>query len=49
MKGKCMGLNQAALFDLDGVVVDTETQYSVFWGKVGEKFHPEIENFNYRR
>lgn len=47
MKGKCMGLNQAALFDLDGVVVDTETQYSVFWGKVGEKFHPEIENFNY--
>ena len=23
---------KAALFDLDGVVIDTETQYSVFWG-----------------
>lgn len=38
---------KAALFDLDGVVVDTETQYSRFWGKVGDKFHPEIENFGY--
>lgn len=25
----------AVLFDFDGVVVDTETQYSVFWHKVG--------------
>lgn len=25
----------AALFDFDGVVVDTETQYSVFWHKIG--------------
>lgn len=25
----------AALFDFDGVVVDTETQYSVFWHKMG--------------
>ena len=23
--------NIAALFDFDGVVMDTETQYSVFW------------------
>lgn len=25
----------AVLFDFDGVVVDTETQYSIFWHKVG--------------
>lgn len=24
----------AALFDFDGVVMDTETQYSVFWNSV---------------
>ena len=23
---------KAALFDLDGVVFDTEPQYSIFWG-----------------
>lgn len=27
--------SMAALFDFDGVVVDTETQYSVFWHKIG--------------
>ena len=27
--------NIAVLFDFDGVVVDTETQYSVFWHKMG--------------
>ena len=27
--------SMAALFDFDGVVVDTETQYSVFWHKMG--------------
>jgi len=26
---------QAVLFDFDGVVVDTETQYSIFWHKIG--------------
>jgi len=25
----------AALFDMDGVVLDTETQYSVFWNRIG--------------
>ena len=25
----------AVLFDFDGVVMDTETQYSVFWHKAG--------------
>jgi len=35
----------AALFDLDGVVLDTENQYSTYWGKVGKIYHPEIEHF----
>lgn len=32
---------KAALFDLDGVVFDTEPQYSVFWGQVCRTYHPE--------
>ena len=32
----------AALFDLDGVVFDTEPQYSVFWEKQGLIYHPEF-------
>ena len=32
----------AVLFDLDGVVFDTEPQYSLFWGNVCRKFHPEL-------
>ena len=32
---------KAALFDLDGVVIDTETQYSVFWGSQCRLYHPE--------
>ena len=35
----------AALFDLDGVIFDTETQYSVYWGEVGRLYHPEVEHF----
>ena len=35
----------AALFDFDGVVMDTETQYSVFWNEQGRKYHPEIPEF----
>lgn len=31
---------KAALFDLDGVVFDTESQYSVFWGEQCRKYHP---------
>ena len=33
---------EAALFDLDGVVFDTEPQYSVFWGQVCRHYHPEL-------
>lgn len=32
---------QAALFDLDGVVFDTESQYTVFWGGQCRLYHPE--------
>lgn len=31
----------AALFDLDGVVFDTEPQYSVFWGSQCRLYHPD--------
>lgn len=39
---------KAALFDLDGVVFETESQYSIFWGKIGREYHPEIPDFEYR-
>jgi len=32
---------RAALFDLDGVVFDTEPQYTVFWGEQCRLYHPE--------
>lgn len=35
----------AALFDFDGVVMDTESQYTIFWNEIGRKFHPEYEAF----
>lgn len=37
---------KVALFDLDGTLVDTEGQYSVFWGGVGRRFKPEIPDFD---
>ncbi|MBQ6964645.1 MAG: HAD family phosphatase [Bacteroidaceae bacterium] len=33
---------KVALFDLDGTLVDTEGQYSVFWGSMGRKYRPDI-------
>ena len=36
-----MKVLKAALFDLDGVVFDTEPQYTVFWGAQCREFHPE--------
>ena len=36
---------RAALFDLDGVVLDTESQYTVFWEKQGLLYFPELKNF----
>lgn len=36
---------KAALFDCDGVVLDTEGQYSAFWGRMGRKYFPAISGF----
>lgn len=38
MNGKIL---KGALFDLDGVVFDTEPQYSVFWGDRFKEYYPE--------
>ena len=36
-----MSTLKAALFDLDGVVFDTEPQYTIFWGSQCRLYHPE--------
>lgn len=36
-----MRIIKAALFDLDGVVFDTEPQYSVFWGMQMRRYFPD--------
>lgn len=36
---------KAALFDLDGVIIDTEPQYTHFWSKMGKIYFPEDKNF----
>ena len=33
---------KAALFDLDGTLVDTEGQYTVFWRAMGKKYRPDV-------
>lgn len=38
----------AALFDLDGVILDTESQYTPFWRKQGETYRPDIPDFESR-
>ncbi len=38
-------MQTAALFDLDGVVVDTEGQYTRFWTEVGKRDFPHIPDF----
>ena len=39
---------KAALFDLDGVVFETESQYTIFWGMIGCEYHPEMPDFAHR-
>ena len=38
-----MNTNQpiVALFDFDGVVMDTESQYYTFWNGIGQQYYPE--------
>ena len=33
-----MDMKRALLFDFDGVIADTESQYSVFWEEIGKKY-----------
>lgn len=37
---------KGALFDLDGVIIDTETTYSYFWQKVDEAFPTNVPHFS---
>lgn len=38
---------KAALFDLDGVVFDTEKQYTRFWASEARRYHPEVKDLEY--
>lgn len=40
-------MTKACLFDLDGVVFDTEPQYTIFWGGECRKYHPETPNLEH--
>lgn len=37
--------NICVLFDMDGVMIDTEPQYDVFWKHAGDKYNTGIANF----
>lgn len=36
---------KGALFDLDGVIIDTEPSYTEFWGAIGRKYNVGGEDF----
>ena len=38
-------MKKAALFDLDGVIIDTEGQYSTFWTRIGLQDFPDNPTF----
>lgn len=39
---------QAILFDCDGVLLDTESQYTEMWGSVGKELFPDVPDFALR-
>ena len=41
-------MQTAALFDLDGVIVDTEGQYTEFWKGIGNQDFPNVPDFAFR-
>lgn len=45
MINSCM--KAAAFFDFDGVVMNTEPQYTKFWGDQGRKYQIPVENFEF--
>lgn len=40
-----MEKKKVALFDLDGVVLDTEVQYTKFWKSIGERYCGDVPDF----
>lgn len=40
-----MTKKRAVLFDFDGVVMDTEPQYTLFWDRIGKEYLPQYEGF----
>lgn len=42
---KSMAILKAALFDLDGTLMDTEGQYTRFWTEMGSEYLPHIPDF----
>ena len=36
---------RGVLFDLDGVLLDSEGQYSIFWQEMDAKYHTSVPNF----
>lgn len=39
---------KAALFDLDGTLMDTEPQYTIFWGRMARTFRPDVPELEYK-
>ncbi len=39
---------RAALFDLDGTLIDTEPQYTGCWGAIGREFRPDVPDLAFR-
>lgn len=37
---------KAVLFDFDGVIIDTESNYDVFWQQMSKKYDITVENFS---
>ncbi len=38
-------MNISALFDMDGVLIDTEPQYTIFWNKIAKQYNVEVVDF----
>ena len=38
-------MTKCALFDFDGVIVDTEPLYDIFWNEAGERYGTGIPDF----
>lgn len=46
-KSEEMKQMKTALFDFDGVIVDTEPIYDIFWNEASIRYHIGIDNFAY--